>query len=250
MSLSDTLDIVAIIPARYGSTRLPGKVLEKIGGRAMVGHVADRALESGLFSKVVVATDANRVVTYCKENKIEVILTSVDHRCGTDRIAEVASSMDADVIINIQADEPFITLEQLKTICAAFDDQDVDIATLRHKIEDSSTIHDFNTVKVVTDINNRAIYFSRQAIPAQRELPYSKWGQNFDYYKHIGIYGYRKETLLELVKLEHTRLEQSESLEQLRWLERSYRIYVFPVKSASMGIDTADDLEKARARYK
>lgn len=243
-------NIAAIIPARYNSTRLPGKVLSMIGDKAMLHHVYDRAINSSLFSKVLIATDHVAVKEYCEARGLEVRMTDTKHQSGTERVEEASRAVDEDYIVNIQADEPYITQEHLSTTCTILLMDNVKIATLKHEIRNATELHDFSNVKIVTDVNDDAIYFSRQAIPGQRELPYREWLYHHKYYKHIGVYGYQKETLQKLVNLRPSQLELTESLEQLRWLENGFKIKVGAVKSNSIGVDTHDDLLKARKLYK
>lgn len=242
--------IAAIIPARYESTRLAHKVLLDIGGKPMLQHVVERVVASQLFSNVIVATDHDSIYDFCMSHSIKAYMTSPFHTSGTERIAEVAEHIDASIIVNVQADEPFVTLDQLEAISGAFDEANVAIATLSCPFSDTNALFDYNKVKVVTNQNEDALYFSRQVIPAMRDTPYRKWSASYPYRKHIGIYGYRKDTLLKLVNLSSSKLEKIESLEQLRWLDHGYKIRVVEVSSDSFGVDTQEDLDKAREIYK
>lgn len=245
-----SMKFVAIIPARYDSKRLPGKVLEDIGDASILQHTVAHVRASGLFDCVLVATDDQRVLSHCDKHNISVKLTSSDHISGTDRVAEAASGIDADVIVNVQADEPFVSKDMLSTLCSLFEDPSAEIGTLCHLIEDGASVHDFNKVKVVSNSSGQALYFSRQGIPAMKDLPYREWYLHHKYYKHVGIYGFKAAKLQEIVQLKPTSLEMAESLEQLRWLQNGHPINIAEVKGESIGIDTAEDLLAARKWYK
>jgi len=235
--------VVAIIPARYGSTRLPGKVLASIDGKAMIEHVYTRALQSAGVSRVLVATDDARVREAVRGFGGEVVLTRPDHPSGTDRIAEVAEGLDARVIVNVQCDVPFLAPEMVEVAVGALGgDPAVPMATIRAPIRDDGDLDNPNVVKVVVDRAGCALYFSRQAIPYWRDDRSA--GRRA--YKHIGLYAYRREFLLRFAQLEPTPLERAERLEQLRALEWGYRIRVGDVETASVEVDTAADLERAR----
>lgn len=246
----DPMKYAAIIPARFDSKRLPGKVLELIGDYSILQHAVANVQATKLFDSVTVATDDERVITHCDKHKIAAVMTKSTHISGTDRVAEAAQVMDADVIVNVQADEPFVTTKMLASLCQLFTNESVEIGTLCHLIEEAGDVHDFNKVKVVKDIHGQALYFSRQAIPAMKMLPYRAWFLHQQYYKHIGIYGFRRDKLQQIVQLKPSSLELAESLEQLRWLQNGYHIHVATVKGQSMGIDTAEDLAAARKWYK
>lgn len=241
--------IIAIIPARIDSKRLPGKVLMDLGGKAILHHVVDRAVESGCFTEVIVATDDQRVVDYCNQNNINVELTNKDLQSGTDRVGEVAERKEADYIVNIQGDEPFIKVEDIRVLCDLLRQDDVEIATLYHDIIEIEKLHDFNAVKVTIDKSGKALYFSRQAIPAMRDKPYREWHHHHTYLKHVGVYGFKKSTLQKLIKLSQSPLELTESLEQLRWLEYGYAIRCAKVDQPSIGIDTEEELKAARKLF-
>ena len=244
------MKIIAIIPARFESTRLPGKMLVDIGGHSMLYRVYQQALLSKVFDEIIVATDHQKIVAHCNQFDMKVALTSGDHISGTDRIAEIAQPTDADIIINIQGDEPFIEIECIQQLADLMKKDHVAIGTLYKKITEKSSIFDYNIVKLVKDNNNKILYFSRQAIPCNRELPYKEWADRSDYFQHIGLYGFRKETLLQVVKLEPSSMELSEKLEQLRWIQNGHSIYGIEVQSTSFGIDIKEDLSKAKKRYK
>ncbi|MBC2850662.1 3-deoxy-manno-octulosonate cytidylyltransferase [Cetobacterium sp. 8H] len=239
------MKFLGVIPARYESTRLPRKPLKDICGYPMIEWVYKRALKSNL-DKVVVATDSQEVYDEVKKFGGEVILTSKNHLNGTSRIAEVCQKItDYDVIINIQGDEPLIEPEMINSLIDSFKhEKDLKMSTLKHKLIKKEDIENPNFVKVVTDKKDYAIYFSRSVIPYPRN-------ENLDiYYKHVGIYGYKRDFVLEYSNLESTPLENSESLEQLRVLENGYKIKVLETKFEVIGVDTQDELEKVRLHIK
>lgn len=232
--------ILCVIPARYASTRLPGKPLASIAGKPMIQHVYERASQAERPNMVLVATDHELVYEAVQAFGGKVLLTSPEHPTGTDRLAEVARTYgDYDIIINVQGDEPLIAPEIIDQLAAAFDAApDLAMATLASVMEDSEYANP-SAVKVVTDLQGYALYFSRSLIPFPRvsvkELPV---------YKHIGIYAYRRDFLLTFASLQPTPLERTESLEQLRALEYGYRIKVLKTDFQSIGVDTPEDLEK------
>ena len=244
------MKVAAIIPARYESTRLPGKVLLEIQGKSILQRVYDQVKKVEAIDLVAVATDSEMIAKHCGENGIECIMTSSSHQSGTDRIAEAANSVESDIIINVQGDEPFIEPAAISCLVELMHADKVQIGTLCKKIIDESRVFDYNTVKMVMDKNSKVMYFSRQAIPANRDRPYAEWIDHSPYYQHLGIYGFKKETLLNIARLDMSELEKTEKLEQLRWLENGYTIYGRVVQSDSFGIDTMEDLEKAREIYK
>ncbi|HUS85745.1 MAG TPA: 3-deoxy-manno-octulosonate cytidylyltransferase [Bacteroidales bacterium] len=242
--------ITGIIPARYASSRFPGKPLAEIGGKPMIQLVYEKvkpALES-----VYVATDDERIANVVHGFKGRVIMTSADHRSGTERCAEAVSyirseqGFNPDVIINIQGDEPFIKPGQINQLCSCFDDNSVEIATLVKKITDLDDLKNPNKPKVVRDLNEYALYFSRSAIPFTESSVSNCKGNETAYFKHIGIYGYRTDTLLKISMLTPSPLEIAESLEQNRWLENGFKIKTVVTQWESIGIDTPDDLEYAK----
>jgi 3-deoxy-manno-octulosonate cytidylyltransferase (CMP-KDO synthetase) len=251
--------VVAIIPARFASTRLPGKALIDIGGKPMLLHVIERALAARLVSHVIAATDDERVVRAVEQAGFEARLTSASHRSGTDRIAEVALDLDADVIVNVQADEPIIHPETIdKVVQPLLDDRDLEMATIAEPLERPQDAIDPGVVKVVIDRNGFALYFSRSPIPWPRDevarletiesaLTSSPRASSL-FLKHTGLYAFRRSFLLQFAKLERTPLEETESLEQLRALEHGYRIKVVQVSTTSIGVDTPEDLERVRRR--
>lgn len=242
------MKITGIIPARYASTRFPGKPLVEINGKTMIRRVYEQCKAAKSLHEVIIATDDDRIRQHAEEFGAKVCMTDPQHPSGTDRCAEVMQLLSdkPDVIINIQGDEPFIQPEQIDLLCSSFDKKEVEIATLIKKIERSDELFNHNTVKVVMDKNGKAIYFSRHPIPYNRNFPENEWLKHSDYYKHIGIYGYRSAVLSQITKLEKTNLEITESLEQLRWLENGFSIHARITAMESVGIDTPEDLKKVR----
>lgn len=235
------MKFLGVIPSRYASTRLEGKPLKDICGHTMVEWVYKRALKSKLDG-VVIATDDERIVDEVKSFGGNVILTRKDHINGTSRIAEVCETYtDYDVIVNIQGDEPLIEPDMINSIIDSFvEDNTIPMSTLKYKLTDMAEIENPNAVKVVTDKNDFAIYFSRSVIPYPRNL-------NMDnYYKHVGIYGYKRDFVMEYAKMASTPLELSESLEQLRVLENGYKIKVLETPYKIIGVDTQEELERVR----
>jgi 3-deoxy-manno-octulosonate cytidylyltransferase (CMP-KDO synthetase) len=242
--------ILAVIPARYASTRLPGKALLPIGNKAMVAHVYERTLASGLFDHTIVATDNILITNYLEQQQIPYCLTAASHQNGTERCAEVANLLPQkyDYIVNVQGDEPFIKAEQLGLLVSLLSGH-TQLATLVKKIDDTETLTNPNTPKVVLNQQNEALYFSRQTIPHLRDTEPELWLQKHNYYKHIGLYAYRTDVLPKIVALPLGILENAEKLEQLRWLEHGYKIKVAITPYDSMGIDTPADLQRARTAY-
>lgn len=243
------MKILGIIPARYGSTRFPGKPLVSINGISMIQRVYEQALKSNRLSRVIIATDDERIRKHAEEFNGEVVMTSPRHLSGTDRCAEVIrKSTDTwDAVINIQGDEPYIHPEQIDLLCSCFELADVRLATLVKKINSPEELFNHNNVKVVLNKRKEAIYFSRSPIPYNRNFPEQEWLRHSIYYKHIGIYGYKTDTLAEVAALEKTNLEITESLEQLRWIENGYTIHAAVTDFESIAIDTPEDLEKVKA---
>ncbi|MGE0636282.1 MAG: 3-deoxy-manno-octulosonate cytidylyltransferase [Bacteroidia bacterium] len=237
---------IIIVPARYSSTRFPGKPLADIGGMTMIQRVYEQAVKSAVAKKIVVATDDDRIFSHVKEFIGEVIMTSTEHKSGTDRCFEALQKTGEsfDVVINLQGDEPFVQPQQLHKLLSCFSDPDCRIATLVKKVEKKDDIENPNVVKVVRDVNNYALYFSRSAIPFNREKENSP-----TYFKHLGLYAYRADTLKDITTLQTSSLELSESLEQLRWLENGYKIKVAETELESIAIDTPADLKRAEELY-
>jgi 3-deoxy-manno-octulosonate cytidylyltransferase (CMP-KDO synthetase) len=253
MKKSPTLQFAGIIPARYASSRFPGKPLVLLGNKPMIQRVYEQAAKS--LSVVWVATDDIRIFDTVTGFGGNVIMTSPDHLSGTDRCAEAIGSIidktgkRIDVVINIQGDEPFIKPEQVTLLMDCYSDQTVEIATLVRKVEPGEDIFNSNQPKVILDLKDNAIYFSRAAIPYLRDTEMSQWSMKHTYYKHIGMYAYRTETLKKITQLQRSSLEISESLEQNRWLENGYRIRTALTNWESVGIDTPDDLERAKSHF-
>ncbi|SDH60467.1 3-deoxy-manno-octulosonate cytidylyltransferase (CMP-KDO synthetase) [Halanaerobium congolense] len=237
----DIINITAIIPARYSSTRLPGKPLKDICGKTMLQRVYEQVKKVSLIDEVIVATDDKRIFDEVKKFNSNVIMTSKDHKTGTDRLAEVAAKIDTDIIVNVQGDEPLIKPSVIKfAIKPLLTDNSLKMSTLKHLISDEEEINNPNIVKVITDKSNNAIYFSRSRIP------YARNNQKFNYYKHIGLYVYRSDFLLKFAKMKPTPFEIQESLEQLRVIENGYKIKVIETEYDSIGVDTEEDLNKVR----
>jgi 3-deoxy-manno-octulosonate cytidylyltransferase (CMP-KDO synthetase) len=238
---------VAIIPARYASTRFPGKPLVDIGGKSMIQRVVEQV--SKVLSDVYVATDDVRIQAAVLAFGGKVIMTSELHKSGTDRCYEAFTQIkeEFDVIINVQGDEPFIQPSQIEALKDCFLSNETEIATLAKRIkgdESFDVLNNSNSPKLVLNLRNEAIYFSRSVIPFLRGVESSNWAKQHSYYKHVGIYAYRADVLGEITRLEQTPLEIAESLEQLRWVENGYRIKVGFTDVESVGIDTPEDLEK------
>ncbi len=240
--------VVAIIPARYASTRFEGKPLAKLGGVTVIERVYRRV--SSVVDVVVVATDDERIVREVESFGARAIMTSTEHRSGTDRCWEAYTklSTEADIVINVQGDEPFIDPSQIKSLVECFDSAEVDIATLIKPFEPTDGVEALenpNTPKVVIDKDMRAIYFSRSVIPYLRGVAREEWLTNHTFYKHIGMYAFRVDALAKVTQLPQSSLEVAESLEQLRWLENGYKIGVGVTNIETIGIDTPQDLENA-----
>ena len=242
------LKFIAIIPARYASTRFPGKPLAQLGGKAVIERVYEQV--SGVVENVVVATDDERIYDAVKAFGGRVVMTSTEHKSGTDRCWEAYQKQGEqfDVVINVQGDEPFIAHSQLRAIMACFEDETTDIATLVKPFAEEDGIEALenpNSPKVVLDKQSRAIYFSRSIVPYLRGVERSEWLKYHTFYKHIGIYAFRAKSIKEVTTLPQSPLEKAESLEQLRWLESGYKIGVGVTDIESVGIDTPADLERA-----
>lgn len=237
------MQITGIIPARYASTRFPGKPLVDIDGKTMIQRVYEQAKKSRMLNNVVVATDDERIYSHVKDFGGKVLLTSPNHKSGTERCAEVAEKIITDAYINIQGDEPYIRPEQIDEVALLLQKKEVEIATLVKEITDNEELFNINKPKVVIGADKKALYFSRQTIPFVRDVEQAKWINHQVFYKHIGIYGYKRNILLELVKLPLSLLENAEALEQLRWLENGYSIYTSITQFESYSVDTEEDLK-------
>jgi 3-deoxy-manno-octulosonate cytidylyltransferase (CMP-KDO synthetase) len=242
------MKFAAIIPARYASTRFPGKPLAVLGGKPVIIRVCEQAKK--VFDHVFVATDDARIFDAVKEGGFIPIMTREDHKSGTDRCYEafIKCGVKVDVVVNIQGDEPFIQPSQLQTIKSLFDSKDTDIATLVKPFAPDTPfdkVANPNSPKVVVDDNWNALYFSRSVIPYLRGIPEAEWPARHTYYKHIGLYAFRADVLEAVTRLPQAPLEKAESLEQLRWLSAGYRIKVGVTDVETIGIDTPDDLSAA-----
>lgn len=241
------MKFIGIIPARYASTRFPGKPLALLGGRPVIQHVYEKAVAA--IGEAYVATDDQRIFDVVKTFGGQAVMTRSDHQSGTDRIEEACEKIgtDADVIINIQGDEPFVAVSQIETLKGLFNHPQTQIGTLGKRFESMEAVMNPNSPKIVTDKTGFALYFSRSVIPYIRGKEQDCWINYFPYLKHLGIYAYRRETLYEITHLPSSSLELAESLEQLRWLENGYRIRVGITEVETVGIDTPEDLQRAEA---
>ena len=247
------MKFAAFIPARYASTRFPAKPLAVLGGKPVIQRVCEQA--SKVFDQVFVATDDERIEKVVTEAGFNAVMTRADHKSGTDRCYEafLKSGSDAQVVVNIQGDEPFIRPSQLITVRDLFNDPNTDIATLVKPFAPDSTfekISNPNSPKVVVDDNWNALYFSRSVIPFLRGIPQDEWASRHTYYKHIGLYAFRSEVLAKVTSLPQAPLEKAESLEQLRWLSAGYTIRVGVTDVETIGIDTPQDLAAAEVFLK
>ncbi|MFA4991658.1 MAG: 3-deoxy-manno-octulosonate cytidylyltransferase [Candidatus Omnitrophota bacterium] len=241
------MDAVGIIPARYGSTRFEGKLLADLCGKPVIQHTWENARRSNAIDDLIIAADDKRIYNIAKGFGANVIYTSTGHKSGSDRLTEAVNSIDAKVIVNIQADEPLLHPTMIDDVVGPLlKDESINMTTLCHKIKDREEVSDPNVVKVVFDRNGIALYFSRSPIPYTMDSEIEP--QN--YYKHIGIYGYTKDFLFAFKSLPQSRLEQLERLEQLRVIENGYRLKVMETRFDTIGIDTAADLEKAKCLIK
>jgi 3-deoxy-manno-octulosonate cytidylyltransferase (CMP-KDO synthetase) len=239
------MNVIGVIPARYDSSRFPGKPLVDIGGKSMIQRVYEQCSKSTSLNKLIVATDDQRIADHVKLFGGNVTLTSINHQSGTDRCAEVANNYpEFDFLINIQGDEPMINPDQIDLLCKCFENPNASIATLVKKISSNEELFNENTPKVILNKNNEAILFSRTAIPFIRGKAKENWIEYYTFYKHIGIYGFKTETLKNLNNLPVSALESAEALEQLRWIENGYRIHTAITDKESQAIDTPQDLEK------
>jgi len=242
------MKFIGIIPARYGSTRFPGKPLAMLGGKPVVQRVYEQV--AGVLDDAVVATDDERIMNAVQAFGGKAVMTGTHHKSGTDRCFEAyeKTGSQAGVIVNIQGDEPFIHPEQLEAVKACFDDAETQIATLVKPFTEAEGIEALenpNSPKVVVDNRMRALYFSRSVIPYLRNYPRSEWMMHHTYYKHIGLYAYRSEVLRQITALPQSDLEIAESLEQLRWVQNGYTIKVGISRIETIGIDTPEDLQRA-----
>ena len=241
------MTFTAIIPARYASTRFPGKPLAVLGGKTVIQRAHEQVTHAP--SEVYVATDDERIFKCVESFGGKAVMTRSDHQSGTDRIQEAVekTSTQTDVIINVQGDEPFIQPSQIQTLMQLFDDPSTQIGTLGKYFENIEAVENPNSPKIVMDNRGFALYFSRSVIPYIRGIERQNWFGEYPFLKHLGVYAYRREVLAEVTKLPQSSLEKAESLEQLRWLQNGYRIRVGLTDVETVGIDTPEDLQRAEA---
>jgi len=238
------MNVIAVIPARYASTRFHAKLMQDLGGKSVILRTNHAALETNLFKDVFVVTDSDIIFNEVISNGGKAIMSIKEHESGSDRIAEAVENMNVDIVVNVQGDEPFIDKNSLEAVINVFKqdaNNTIDLASLMREIKNLETINNPNNVKVVVDYNNFALYFSRSPIPYPREV-----NVGVRYFQHIGIYAFRKSALIDFYNLPIKPLEASEKLEQLRYLEYGKRIKMVETNHVSIGIDTLEDLEKAR----
>ena len=238
------MKIIAVIPARYASTRFPAKLMQDLCGKTVITRTYEAAVQSQLFDDVFVVTDSELILNEIQNQGGKAIRSIKEHESGSDRIAEAVANMDVDIVVNVQGDEPFIDTESLKHLISVFRndiDHKIDLASLMREINEDSAIENPNNVKVVVDQSQFALYFSRSVIPFAREK-----NAGVRYFQHIGIYAFRKQALMDFYSLPMKSLEASEKLEQLRYLEFGKRIKMVETNHVGMGIDTEDDLFRAR----
>ena len=239
------MKFIGIIPARYASTRFPGKPLALLGGKPVIQHVYEKV--AAVLEAAYVATDDERIYDVVKSFGGQVVMTRTDHKSGTDRIEEAIEKIGGewDVVVNVQGDEPFVAKNQLDTICHCFDDPTTQIATLGKPFESMEAVQNPYSPKIVVDNMGFAMYFSRSVIPYVRGKEMSSWLTHYPFLKHLGIYAYRKDVLRQVTQLPQSSLEIAESLEQLRWLQNGFKIKVGTTDVETVGIDTPQDLERA-----
>ncbi len=231
---------LAVIPARFASTRFPGKPLIDLLGKSMIQHVYERVIASNLFNEVVVATDDERIFNHVQGFGGKVLMTAAEHQTGTDRCGEVVEQFpEMDIVVNIQGDEPLVSKQQLAQLLSAFEDEKVEIATLGINTKDREEIEDANRIKLVRKMNGDALYFSRTPIPFERNSL-----EEFSFIRHIGIYAFKSNILKQLIQLPQSSLEQIESLEQLRWMDFGFNIRVMLTDIETPNIDVPSDVEK------
>lgn len=242
------MNVIAIIPARLQATRFPRKLLQDLCGAPVICRTYQAAQSTGLFKQVLVATDSKEIFESITTMGGEAVYSTKEHECGSDRIAEAATHLNADIIINVQGDEPFTNKKDLAQLIDVFKKDPhkaVALASLMHELKEEAAIHNPNNVKVVTDLDNHALYFSRSAIPFCRDR-----NTAYKVYKHIGIYAFRKQALMDFYHTRPSPLEQAEKIECLRYLEQGKKMKMVPTNRQSIGIDTPEDLEQARAIWK
>ncbi len=243
MNNSTSQKIIAVIPARFAATRFHAKLLQKLGDKSVILHTYQATVSTGLFHKVLVATDSPLIYDEITNNGGEAVMSLRTHESGSDRIAEAIKDLDVDVVINVQGDEPFIQKDALQKLVSLFDDPSVQVGSLMRPLKEESEINSNSCVKVVVNKNNDALYFSRSVIPHAANASATP-----DYYLHIGVYGFRKQTLLNFTQWPQAPLEQWEKLEQLRYLYNGVTIRMAEVNFHSIAIDTPEDLQRAQAK--
>ncbi len=238
------MKIIAVIPARYEASRFPGKLMQKLGEKTVISTTYENVVKTGLFSDVFVATDSEIIFTEIKSNGGKAVMTD-QHETGSDRIAEAVENINCDIVVNVQGDEPFLKTEPLKQLMEVFQhdlNKKISLASLKIKLQNQEDIENPNHVKVITDLNGFALYFSRSVIPYHREKSIDA-----EYFRHIGVYAFRKEALLKFSRLPMSPLEQLEKIECIRYLEYGMKIKMIETDFVGVGIDVPEDLEKARA---
>ena len=244
---------VIVIPARLDSSRLPKKILLDLKGKTVIQRVYEQCLKVNNIDGVYIATDSSEIEEVCRSFTNHIILTKSSHQSGTDRIGEAVAGIDCDIIVNVQGDEPFIDPNLIEELVHSFDDDQVSMASAMSKIENIKDLQDPNVVKVVLDTQNNAIYFSRAPIPYPRDhqeiIRSNEELKKYNFFRHIGIYGYQKDFLAKYIKMDQTKLEKLEKLEQLRVIENGFKIKMIEVASSPTGIDTQEDYEEALKKY-
>jgi len=237
------MKVIAMIPARYGASRFPGKLMKDLAGKPVIVRTYEAALQTKLFDEVYIVTDSDVIVKTIENIGGKAIMSTKEHECGSDRIAEAVVDMDVDIVLNVQGDEPFIDEVSLSKLISVFKEdtnKEVDLASLKVEITATNEIENPNNVKVITDVNNMAIYFSRSVIPYHRDTTI-----NVKYYKHKGVYAFRKQALIDFYNTPITPLEAAEKIEAIRYQEIGKRIKMVETSVEAIGIDTPEDLEKA-----
>lgn len=237
------MKIIAVIPARYQASRFPAKLMQMLGEKTVITTTYQNVVETGLFEEVFVATDSEIIFNEIVSNGGKAVMTG-PHETGSDRIAEAVQAIDCDIVINVQGDEPFLKLEPLQQLIEVFrndENQEISLASLKIRLHGKEDIENPNHVKVITDNNGFALYFSRSVIPFHREISY-----DVEYFRHIGVYAFRKHALIQFSKLEMKPLEIAEKIECIRYLEYGMKIRMIETHFVGVGIDTPEDLEKAR----
>lgn len=237
------MKIIAMIPARYSASRFPGKLMKDLGGKPVIVRTYKAAVEAKLFDEVYVVTDSDVIYKTIEEAGGKAIMSLKEHECGSDRIAEAVENLDVDIVVNVQGDEPFIDTTSLSKLIQAFEEdanEEIDLASLKVAMTDMEAVQNPNNVKVITDVNNFAIYFSRSVIPYHRDKELE-----VTYFKHKGVYAFRKKALIDFYHTPMTPIEAAEKIECIRYLEVGKKIKMIETSVESIGIDTPEDLEQA-----